>query len=180
MKNKLPCSTSIIASPFQYLKFIVLCFALLTPVASFAEQSDFEVMLQALLATTPHPAADAPEGGTFYTIQHIADWPPLPTDIVNLPFWDLGDNFYLLDDREYVWETAEAEADGGGMMTMTSANSSSSYYGSPVYFANFSATPSGSGMTISFSLSGGTNNVPYDILMSTNLADNFSQWIGIA
>lgn len=61
--------------------------------------SDLEVMLHAIEMTTPLPATAAPMGGNFYTIQHAGEWPPLPGDIYGLPFWDLGDGFYLLDDR---------------------------------------------------------------------------------
>lgn len=65
----------------------------------WSSASDLEVMLHAIEMTTPLPATDTPDCGNFYTIQHAGEWPPLPGNIYGLPFWDLGDGFYLLDDR---------------------------------------------------------------------------------
>ncbi len=38
-------------------------------------------------------------GGTFYSLQN-PEWPPLPGDIRQLPVWDFGNYFYLLDDLD--------------------------------------------------------------------------------
>jgi hypothetical protein len=71
---------------------------------SVEAESDLDVMLQAVEMTTPQPADTAPEAGNFYTTQHGDDWPPLPANIANLPVWNLGNGFYLLDDRGYDWD----------------------------------------------------------------------------
>ncbi len=69
--------------------------------------SDFEVELKALELLPTIPAARATNGNNFYTIQHSPEsaepWPPLPANLAQLPAWQLGGGFYLLDDRDYVW-----------------------------------------------------------------------------
>ncbi len=65
---------------------------------------------------------------------------------------------------------------------MSSSFASSYSYNIPVYLTNMTASTAGDGSTIaSFGIGGGTNFVPWDILMSTNLANDYSQWtfIGI-
>ncbi len=68
-------------------------------------------------------------------------------------------------------------------MSMMASSLASSYaYGNPVYLTNMAAIPDGSGnMIASFSIGGGTNFVPYDILMSMNVATPVANWnwIGI-
>ena len=153
---------------------------------SVAEPSDdLAVMLQALEQVTPQPATEAPTGGNFYTVQHGKDWPPLPCNTLGLPFWSLGDGFYVMDDRNVDWEAiqivaAEAAAEAAAAlprMSMMSMMSSSYAYGNPVYLTNLTATFDGSGtMTANFSIGGGTNFVPYDILMTTNIATPMADW----
>lgn len=79
---------------------------------------DLSVMLQALERTTPLPASAAPVGGNFYTVQHGENWPPLPGDILNLPFWPLGDGFYVLDDRNVNYAALQSTA-AAQAMTMS-------------------------------------------------------------
>ncbi len=66
---------------------------------------------------------------------------------------------------------------------MLASSLASSYaYTNPVYLTNMTATVAGDGSMIpQFSIMGGTNFVPYDILMTTNLALPLSSstWIGI-
>ena len=73
-----------------------------------------QALMTAIEATPPLPASEAPKFGEFYTTQHGESWPPLPGDILHLPFWDLGSGFYLLDDTnvDYAELAAEAEAAG--------------------------------------------------------------------
>lgn len=81
-----------------------------TLAASPVEATDLDVMIQAITATKPMSASAAPEAGNFYTIQHGKDSPPLPADILNLPFWSLGDGFYLLDDRALDYDEMAADS----------------------------------------------------------------------
>ena len=65
---------------------------------------------------------------------------------------------------------------------MASSLSSSQAYGNQVYLANFTAGFAYDGsMTANFGIAGGTNFVPYDILMTTNLLTSMADWnwIGI-
>ena len=121
--------------------------SLTTANVDWSSASDLEVMLQAVEMTTSLPASAAPVGGNFYTVQHAGNWPPLPGDIYGLPFWDLGDGFYLLDDRGVVDYAAlvqgqrQAQAmakggpypgDGGGDSGTNSDGGGASPNGSPV------------------------------------------------
>jgi hypothetical protein len=64
--------------------------------------SDLEVMLETIESTTPVPASQLPASGTFWSAQHAlgsaTPWPPLPSNILGLDVWPLGDGVYLLDD----------------------------------------------------------------------------------
>src|SRR5271155_1572159 len=63
--------------------------------------SDLEVELQALEMTTPIPASKLPDGGaagTYWSAQNVANWPPLPADVLGLSAWPLGDGVFVLDD----------------------------------------------------------------------------------
>jgi hypothetical protein len=71
--------------------------------------SDFEVELQAIEGTTPTPAADVTEAGTFYSAQN-PDSAPAPADVLGLNFWSLGDGFYVLDDRNINYDEIQASA----------------------------------------------------------------------
>jgi hypothetical protein len=88
--------------------------------------SDLDVMLQAVEATTPMPATNAPDAGNFYSAQHApgseAEWPPLPADVLGLPIWPLGDGYYVLDDANVDYDALVAAqtrtASRGKMMSM--------------------------------------------------------------
>src|ERR1017187_3564636 len=153
--------------------------------------SDLEVMLQAIESVPPAPATLAPRAGTFWSAQHAPGtrlaWPPLPGNAYQLPVWNLGDGVFLLDDRTVNYAELQAEADLAaalsaksslGMRSMMAMNLASSYaYGNRVYLTNMPAASTGYGnMTASFNIAGGTNFVPYDILMSTNVATPFASW----
>ena len=156
-----------------------------------ATSDDLAVMLQALEQVPPLPPQDSPVGGNFYTVQHGQDWPPLPGNVLNLPFWSLGDNFFVLDDRNVDYAELQAEAEAAAAlaeaaapmmrMSMMSSLSSSYAYGNPVYLTNMAAVIAYDGSTTaSFSIAGGTNFVPYDILMTTNLLSPIDwTWLGI-
>lgn len=154
--------------------------------------TDLEVMLQALEATTPTPAESLPFSGTFWSAQHAPGsamaWPPLPGNILGLAAWSLGNGVYLLNDTNVDYDELRAEREAAAALAaasaprmrtsmMASSLSSSYAYSNPVYLTNMAAIPSGSGnVTASLSITGGTNFVPYDILMSTNLAASVSDW----
>jgi hypothetical protein len=152
--------------------------------------SDMQVLLLAVRQTPTIPATAAPRWGTFWSAQHAPgtphEWPPMPGNVNQSPMWNLGDDQFLLDDFnvDYAAISAQAELEAAltssSMMklSMKSSSLSTAYaYGNPVYLTNMAAVSAGDGsMTASFSIVGGTNFVPYDILMVTNLVTPAAQW----
>jgi alpha-tubulin suppressor-like RCC1 family protein len=116
-------------------------------------------------------------------------WPPLPGNIFGTALWPLGNGNAILDDSEIDYEALQAAAAQTASaspmvrMSMMASGLASSYaYENPVYLTNLTASIAGDGSMISsFGIVGGTNFVPYDILMSTNLAIPAASWnwIGI-
>ena len=51
--------------------------------------SEWDLVLQALEVTPPLVPTTNRLSGSFYTIQHRGDWPPLPGNPWKLPFWKL-------------------------------------------------------------------------------------------
>ena len=162
---------------------------------SLDSASDLQVMLVAVESVPPVPFADLSRQqkfGTFWSAQHPPEgrtgWPPLPGNIFGLPVWPIGDDNFILDDRNVDYDALQAEADltaaaalkpgGGQMQMMLSSSFASSYaYSNPVYLTNLVVSSAGyQPMTASFSIGGGTNFVPYDILMTTNLDSPVGSW----
>ena len=125
--------------------------------------------------------------GNFYTFQYAGSRPPLPANFRNLPFWNLGNGVYLLDDRNVDYAALQAEADAAAALDafessqfsmLASSSLNSSYaYANAVYLTNLVVSSTGSQpVAVSFTIMGGTNNVPYDIFMSTNAATGLAEW----
>jgi hypothetical protein len=116
--------------------------------AGWSPASDLDVMLQAIEMTTPLPATAAPRLGNFYTVQHAGNWPPLPGNIYGLPFWDLGDGFYLLDDRavNYAVPLRNANLAGQTMMAGGGLAPSGSDGGGFSGSSSYSPDPTGFGI----------------------------------
>ena len=161
---------------------------------SVQAMSDTEVMLQALESTTPTPATSLPQAGTYWSAQHAPgtanEWPPLPGNMWGLSAWPMGDGVFLLNDTNLDYDAlaaviaaAQPAASPMMQMSMMSSSLSTAYaYGNPVYLTNMAASFAYDGsITASFGIAGGTNFVPYDILMSTNVATPVANWnwIGI-
>lgn len=116
----------------------------------------------------------------------------MPGNLQGVDVWSLGDGVYLLNDTNVDYTQLAAEAEAARMlaaprmrMSMMAMNLSSSYaYGNPVYLTNLVVSAGGAApMTASFGIGGGTNFVPYDIWMTTNLLKQITQtewtWLGI-
>jgi hypothetical protein len=73
-----------------------------------ASAGDLEVMLQAIEETTPVPAESVPWGAIFWSAQNIS-FPPLPSNINNLPAWDLGGGNWLLADQDFDYAALEQQ-----------------------------------------------------------------------
>ena len=69
--------------------------------------SEWDLVLRALEATPPLLPTTNRLSGSFYTIQHRGDWPPLPGNPWKLPFWKLDDGFYIVDDRKVDYEAQQ-------------------------------------------------------------------------
>jgi alpha-tubulin suppressor-like RCC1 family protein len=157
--------------------------------------ADLETMLEAVQAAPSVSLSSLPRQqafGTFWSLQNPY-WPPLPGLMHGENIWPLGNGEFIIDDRLTDYAELQAEADAEAALTaavspmmrmsMMSSSLASSYaYGNPVYLTNMAASFAYDGsMTASFGIGGGTNFVPYDILMSTNLTIPVANWnwIGI-
>ena len=161
--------------------------------ATFFE--NLQLVIDAVQTGTPIPADQTPFFGNFYSAQLGASWPPLPGNTMNLPCWPIDDSHFVYDDRNVDYATLQAEAEAAALlsaplatplsMMASSLLNSAIAYGNPIYFTNLVAIPasdSSGTMIVSAGVSGGTNFVPWDILMSTNVATPVPSWnwLGIA
>jgi alpha-tubulin suppressor-like RCC1 family protein len=114
----------------------------------------------------------------------------LPGNPLGLDAWPLGDGNYLVNDTNVDYPEIEAEAKLAQALAtpmtsfsmMASSLSTVYAYSNPVYLTNMAASfASDRSITASFSIAGGTNFVPYDILTATNLfvPENSWNWIGV-
>ena len=160
--------------------------------------TDVQAMMEALTTVDPVPFASLPRNrfgqviaGGFWSALHLpgsrVPWPPLPGNFWHLDVWPLGDGVFILDDRNMDYAAIQAEMDEAAALDspslmmrssmMMSSLSSSYAYGNPVYLTNLVVSAVGyHPMTASFDIAGGTNFVPWDILVSTNAAASVSQW----
>jgi alpha-tubulin suppressor-like RCC1 family protein len=148
-----------------------------------------------LSAVQPVDAASLPRAATYWSVQRV-HYPPAPCNwlagwVDNVQIYWLGAGTrYLIDDSGVDYDALAAAqailntpASPGAMMSMMANSLASSYaYGNPVYLTNMAASAVSNGtVTANFSIAGGTNFVPYDILASTNAGAPLASWnwIGI-
>lgn len=153
---------------------------------------DTSAMLGVIEQATPTSFSSLPRGGMggmFYSAQHAPGtrgaWPPLPGDIYGLDAWNLGDGVWLLNDTNFdydafgaEWAAEHATATPMVRMSMMASSLSIAYaYSNPVYLTNMVANFAYDGsITANFSIAGGTNFMPYDILETTNLLNPVADW----
>ncbi|PWU15818.1 MAG: hypothetical protein C5B50_14660 [Verrucomicrobia bacterium] len=141
-----------------------------------------QAAIEAAETTTLIPADQLPPYATFFSAQFGVRLCPAPCNAVAVPCWLLADGTYILDDLDVNYDELEAEAEADALLTGSPGIMASSIlnsyiaYGNPVYLTNMAAFTNGSATVASFSIAGGTNNVPYDILTSTNITQSVSQW----
>ena len=156
------------------------------------DANDLDALLQAIEATTPLPASQAPDTASgFYSVQNL-DWPPLPGNVLGLDVWPLGDGTFLLDDRDVDYG---ATPGGSGMRAMDDSgppNPGGGDDGTNTYSPNIPAyfTPTTNDLWLQ--ITGETNstaflvihppwnvtNGVYDLLYCTNLAPAIQwQWL---
>jgi hypothetical protein len=165
-----------------------------TNVMTLASLSDAQLgeFLNVLAATPTMAAADLPRGGmvgNFYSLAH-PDWPPLPGDIRQVPVWNLGAGFYLLDDLD-----CQESSAAGSMMAMDtpsltgfsdSGGGFSSNFQLQVFTTNDlwlqitgttnAITTNGMAYLVINTPWTVTNGV-YDLFATTNLAPSAWQWV---
>ncbi len=93
---------------------------------SWDTATDEQVELHALESASPIPFANIPkqrQRGTLWSAQHApgsrAPWPPLPGNMLALPVWPLGDDVYLLDDRDLDYPALSAAMSAGSVSSPT-------------------------------------------------------------
>ncbi|MGH7975220.1 MAG: hypothetical protein ACREC8_01020 [Limisphaerales bacterium] len=144
--------------------------------------SDAEVELLALEQTTPIPASQLPDAGTFWSAQHSPvspePWPPLPIGFLNVSAWPLGGNVFILDDLDYRYGTAQTQSqtmadgihamDGGGFTPD---------FTTPTNGLWLQITGVSNGLAY-LTLNGTTNDVEYEILSEPSLTNSIpiSAW----
>lgn len=150
---------------------------------SWSSLSDFEVELKLIEATPTISAADlASQGlwGTFYSAQHISDWPPLPGDPLGLPVWEIDTNLFLINDLSYNYAASSAKSTepASGMQTMNLAGGGT--LGSLISYPSGSLWLQINGITngtVYLTLNGTTNGVEYQILSQEALSNApMSSW----
>ena len=167
-----------------------------TNIGMLASLSDAQLgrFLNVLAATPTIAAEDLPREGMagFYSLAH-PDWPPLPGDIWQVPVWNLGSGFYLLDDLD----SPESSA-AGGMMAMDAPSppgfgkgdtnggggfSSDFQFQLPttndLWLQMVGTTNTGTGLTVWLVIHTPWNVTSgvYDLFATTNLAPGAWQWV---
>ena len=149
---------------------------------------DLQTMLEAVQTAPSVPLASLPRNqayGTFWSLQNPY-WPPLPGIMHGENVWLIGNGRFIIDDRLTDYAALQAKAElaaavasknSASMMMMSSSLANNYAYGNAPYLKNLAATIAADGsMNAGFDIAGGTNNVPYDILMTTNLSTPSDSW----
>lgn len=192
-------------------KALVWGFTLVFNLLLFSNLGRAQIWSRIMLEQGTEPQAvdvgNVPSSGTFWSLQRPYH-APLPFNAFpDLPVFCLGyGNAFLLDDtsvdyeaiykqreeeralRKLEWEAGLVSdeeyfaLEGTSAAMMMSSMLTSYAYGNGVYLVDMVASATNGLTTTSFSIAGGTNNVPYDILTSTNVAAVIADWnwIGIS
>jgi Alpha/beta hydrolase of unknown function (DUF900) len=154
--------------------------------------SDDQVILQAIEQTTPTPSNEIPAFANFYSAQHspisAQPWPPLPGNVEQFNGWDLGSNIWVLDDLNFSYDLASSTQSGHSMMAMDDSglnppgdDGTNTIFppDSPVEFDYgtnlWIAQETISGGNFTGIISNTIADVPYQLLLATNLAS--PQWV---
>lgn len=184
-----------ILPPGTYCTLLLSLVAALCILPCYAQPTDqaaFQQALESVESTTPIPASMAPHIGNFYSAQLGLTYPPCPCLPMNLPFWSLGNGFYIYDDLDVDYSSLYPSSPSSPSSFAPMASFASRFRPSPPpcgsggqpYLTNVICTPTTNlGMTVQFDISGGVSNQVYDILTTTNLtalnASNSTwKWIG--
>lgn len=152
-----------------------LGFALAYGYHSLAQSSYFSYLdaLIAELETNSVQLApeDSPSVGLFYSAQFGEKWPPLPANIYEVPFWDLGNGVFLMDDREMNY--VELPSSESRRSTVTPPLRSGQTGNDLPWLTNIAVTvaanSSSTNYITSFDVAGGMTNVAYGLIVATNV-----------
>ncbi len=130
-----------------------------------------------LEATTPLPAESVPRGATFWSAKNI-NYPPLPSNINNLPAWNLGGGNWLLADQDFDYAALEQQ---NTAMHMLSRAMGLEMDNQDIAGSSYTMDTSGLWLEIAgvsngaawFNLHNSTNQI-YAILSTTDLLANWS------
>ncbi len=162
---------------------IVFCAIMFTVAFTLRAQTgpmssnEFQALAQSLETTTPLPASEAPRFGNFYTITHGENLPPYPGDVLGVPFWSIGGNFFILDDRNYDYNAVQSEAESAGGFHMDDGFEPD--FQLPTtnqLWLQITGVTNGTARLIIHPPSGVTNGV-YDLLYCTNLVSPSWYWL---
>lgn len=142
---------------------------------SLAQSSHFSY-LEALIAELETNSVqiapeDSPSVGLFYSAQFGEEWPPLPANIYEVPFWDLGNGVFLMDDRDVNYVELPSSASRSSIVTPP-LRSGQTGNGLP-WQTNIAVTvvtnSSSTNYITSFDVAGGMTNVTYGLIVATNV-----------
>jgi hypothetical protein len=149
--------------------------------------SDLDVELKAVEMTTPTPAAEVPQDGTFWSAQHAPgsaeEWPPLPGNWLSLPVWEVDTNLFLVDDLNYdynaVAKTTLKARSGMGAMDLSPDDDGGSFspmfsiadYSTNLWLEITNLSDSTAGLLVSNTVA----DIMYEVQSKANLTD--TNWI---
>jgi len=131
--------------------------------------TNMSTLLAAIEATEPLPAETSPVVGNFYSAAH-PDWPPMPGNVHQVPFWLLGDDCYPVDDRD-ISDASAGIGDAGlsqanaNFQRLDSLETSGPMYGSNDLWLEITGIANG---RVDLNLHNATNLV-YEIWSKTDL-----------
>ena len=142
---------------------------------SLAQSSHFSY-LEALIAELETNSVqiapeDSPSVGLFYSAQFGEEWPPLPANIYEVPFWDLGNGVFLMDDRDVNYVELPSSASRSSIVTPPLRSGQT---GNDLpWLTNIAVTvvtnSSSTNYITSFDVAGGMTNVTYGLIVATNV-----------
>jgi hypothetical protein len=145
--------------------------------------SDLEVELKTIEAMPTVSAATLSnqdlEYASFYSAQHLSDWPPLPADVLGLPVWEVDTNLILIDDVHYNYAAAQTRptTSSSGVQPLNAAGEAfSPDFSFPTN--EFWLQINGVSYGLAYlTLHGTTNGVEYEILSQAALSNApMSSW----
>jgi len=139
-------------------------------------QSSYLSYLDALIAELETNSVqlapeDSPSVGLFYSAQFGEEWPPLPANIYEVPFWDLGNGVFLMDDRDVNYVELSSSESRRSIVTppLRIGQTGNDLPWLTNIVVTVAANSSSTNYITSFDVAGGTTNVAYGLIVATNV-----------